>query len=142
MIYETNSEQETFLLAKRLGQKAAAGQIYCLTGDLGVGKTVFAQGFARGLGVTDPYITSPTFTIVQSYLGRLPFHHFDVYRIGSEEEMEDTGYEDFFYGDGVCLVEWAELIRPLIPEDACWITIHKDLTRGTEYRKITIKEGT
>ena len=140
MIYEQNSEQETFLLAKRLGQKAAAGQIYCLTGDLGVGKTVFAQGFARGLGVTDPYITSPTFTIVQSYLGRLPFHHFDVYRIGSLEEMDDTGYEDCFFGDGVCLIEWGELIKDIIPENAVWITIEKDFNKGFDYRKIMFNE--
>ena len=110
MIYETNSPEETFDLAKRLGEQAVPGTVYTLTGDLGVGKTVFAQGLARGLGI-DEAINSPTFTIVQVYdEGRLPFYHFDVYRIGDIEEMEEIGYEDYFYGDGVCLVECAELI--------------------------------
>ena len=117
MIIETNSEKETFELGKKIGENAKAGQIYTLTGDLGVGKTVFTQGLAAGLGITEP-VNSPTFTIVQMYEdGRLPFYHFDVYRIGDIEEMEEIGYEDCFYGEGVCLIEWADLIQEILPQD-------------------------
>ena len=103
-IIETNKAEETFALGVRLGQAAKAGEVYCLEGDLGAGKTVFAQGFAQGLGI-DEAVNSPTFTILQSYEGgRLPFYHFDAYRIGDVEEMEEIGYEDCFYGEGVSLV--------------------------------------
>ena len=115
-IFETNNEQETAALGERLGQAALPGQVYTLIGDLGVGKTVFTQGFARGLGVSE-HVNSPTFTIVQIYEdGRMPFYHFDVYRIGDVEEMEEIGYEDCFYGDGVSLVEWATLVEEILPE--------------------------
>ncbi len=140
MIYETNSPQETYTLAKQLGENAEPGTVYTLTGDLGVGKTVFAQGLADGLGITEP-INSPTFTIVQVYdEGRLPFYHFDVYRIGDVEEMEEIGYEDYFYGDGVCLVEWAELIGEILPQKRTQILIEKDLEQGFDYRRITLQE--
>lgn len=140
MVYETNSPEETFALAKKLGETAAPGTVYTLTGDLGVGKTVFAQGLAEGLGITEP-INSPTFTIVQVYdEGRLPFYHFDVYRIGDIEEMDEIGYEDYFYGDGVCLVEWAELIGELLPEKRVELLIEKDLQKGFDYRKITMRK--
>ena len=123
MIIETNSEKETFELGKKIGENAKAGQIYTLTGDLGVGKTVFTQGLAAGLGITEP-VNSPTFTIVQMYEdGRLPFYHFDVYRIGDVDEMYEIGYEEYFYGDGVCIVEWADLIEDIIPDDAIRIRI-------------------
>ena len=119
---------------------AKAGQIYCLIGDLGVGKTVFTQGFADGLGIKEP-ISSPTFTIVQVYEeGRLPFYHFDVYRIADIDEMDEIGYEDCFYGQGVCLVEWANLIKELLPETVTVIRIEKDLQKGFDYRAITIEE--
>lgn len=138
MTIETFDEKETFALGRRLGEKAAAGQIYTLSGDLGVGKTVFTKGFAKGLQVEEA-VSSPTFTIVQVYDGgRLPFYHFDVYRIGELEEMDEIGYEDYFYGAGVCLIEWADLIRELLPEDAVWVKIEKDLEKGFDYRKITI----
>lgn len=138
MIYETMSAKETFELGKKLGMEAKAGQIYTLSGDLGVGKTVFTQGMAAGLGITEP-VSSPTFTIVQIYdEGRLPFYHFDVYRIGDIEEMEEIGYEDCFYGDGVCMIEWAELIAEILPESCISIRIEKDVTKGFDYRKITI----
>lgn len=137
---ETASPIETEALGEELGQKAKVGQIYCLRGDLGVGKTVFTKGFARGLGIAER-VTSPTFAIVNEYRGRLPFYHFDVYRISCEEEMEDTGYEEYFYGEGVCLVEWAELVRDLIPADAIWITIEKDYAKADDYRRITIGRG-
>lgn len=96
--------------------EAQAGQVYCLNGDLGVGKTVFTQGFAAGLGIQEP-VNSPTFTIVQEYDdGRLPLYHFDVYRLGDVDEMDEIGYEDYFYGEGICLIEWSERIREILPE--------------------------
>lgn len=141
MIFETNTPEETYSFAKELGEKARPGMVYTLTGDLGAGKTVFAQGLAKGLGIEEA-ISSPTFTIVQVYeKGRLPFYHFDVYRIGDIEEMEEIGYEDYFYGDGVCLVEWAELIEELLPERRTIIKIEKDLERGFDYRRIILQES-
>ena len=137
MTIETNSPEETFALGQKLGEQAQAGQIYTLNGDLGVGKTVFTQGIARGLGITEA-VSSPTFTIVQVYEeGRLPFYHFDVYRIGDIEEMEEIGYDDYFFGNGVCMIEWAELIEELIPENSIHVTIEKDLEKGFDYRRIT-----
>lgn len=139
-IVESMGEQETRELGEKLGCIATAGQIYTLIGDLGVGKTVFTQGFAKGLGITEP-VNSPTFTIVQIYEeGRLPFYHFDVYRIGDVEEMEEIGYEDCFYGEGVCLIEWADLIEEILPEHYTEILIEKDLARDFDYRRITITE--
>lgn len=136
---ETNSPEETYEIGKQLGESAQAGMILCLNGDLGTGKTVFTQGFAAGLGIEEP-VNSPTFTIVQVYEeGRLPLYHFDVYRIGDPEEMDEIGYEDYFYGEGVSLVEWAELIEELIPPEAIQVTIEKDLERGFDYRKVTIE---
>ena len=139
MVLETRSPEQTFQIGVDLAKKAVPGQVFTLTGDLGVGKTVFTQGFAHGLGITEP-VNSPTFTIVQVYEGgRLPFYHFDVYRIGDIEEMEEIGYDDYFFGEGVCLIEWAELIEELIPEGAISITIEKDLEKGFDYRKITVE---
>ncbi len=139
MTIETNSEQETYAYGSSLARQAVPGQLFALVGDLGVGKTVLTKGLAAGLGVTEP-VSSPTFTILQEYEeGRLPFYHFDVYRIADPEEMNEIGYEDYFYGDGVCLVEWANLIRELMPEHTVWITIEKDLNRGFDYRRITVE---
>ena len=139
-IIETFSYEDTYRLGQQLATQAVPGQVICLTGDLGTGKTVFTQGFARGLGVTD-YVDSPTFTIVKEYHdGRMPFYHFDVYRIGDVSEMDEIGYEEYFYGEGVCLVEWAELVKELIPADAVWITIEKDYTKDDDYRRITIRQ--
>ena len=138
MIYETNSAKETHELGKRIGSNAKKGQIYTLEGDLGVG-TVFTQGVADGLGIKEP-ISSPTFTIIQEYQeGRLPFYHFDVYRIGDVEEMEEIGYDDYFFGDGICLIEWANLIEEILPENVITVKIEKDLEKGFDYRKITIE---
>lgn len=138
MVYETRSAEETLALGRRIGQEAKPGQIYALSGDLGVGKTVFTQGMAQGLGITEP-VSSPTFTIVQVYEGgRLPFYHFDVYRIGDVTEMEEIGYEDCFFGEGVCLIEWAELIADILPDDSIRIVIRKNLQEGFSYRQITI----
>ena len=140
MIYESLKWEDTFMLGKKLGMEAAAGQLYCLNGDLGVGKTVFTQGFAQGIGITEP-VNSPTFTILQEYEeGRLPFYHFDVYRIADPEEMYELGYEDYFFGEGVCLVEWAVLVEGLLPQHRTIITIEKDLDQGFDYRRITVEE--
>lgn len=140
MIIETHDPEETFEVGRTIGMNAKPGQIYTLTGDLGVGKTVFTQGVAAGLGITEP-VNSPTFTIIQEYEdGRLPFYHFDVYRIGDLEEMEEIGYDDYFFGQGICLIEWAELIEEILPEKRIEVTIAKDLEKGFEYRKITIEE--
>ncbi len=137
---ETNTEQETYELGFRMGSKARAGQVYTLIGDLGVGKTVFTKGLAAGLGIVEP-VSSPTFTIVQIYEeGRLPFYHFDVYRIGDAEEMDEIGYEDYIYGGGVSLIEWADLIREILPEHYTEIRIEKDLEQGFDYRRISICE--
>ena len=139
MIIRTENPEETFALGQKIGRAATPGQVYTLTGDLGVGKTVFTQGVASGLGITEPVI-SPTFTIVQVYEeGRLPFYHFDVYRIGDIEEMEEIGYDDYFFGEGICLIEWADLIEEILPENRISITIEKDLSRGFDYRRITIE---
>ena len=137
---ETYSTGETFALGRQIGQQAEAGEIYTLIGDLGVGKTVLTQGVAAGLGIEEP-VNSPTFTIVQIYEeGRLPFYHVDVYRIGDVEEMEEVGYEDCFYGEGVCLIEWADLIEEILPREHRRITIEKDLSKGFDYRRITIED--
>ena len=137
-IYETNGAEETFEVGMRLAKEAKAGDIYCLDGDLGTGKTVFSQGFAAGLGIKEA-VNSPTFTIVCEYEeGRLPLYHFDVYRIGDVEEMDELGYEEYFYSDGVCLIEWSTLIQEIIPDNAIEIVIEKNLEKGFDYRKITI----
>lgn len=140
-IYETHTPEETHNLAKQIAGHVNPGDIYTLSGDLGVGKTVFTQGIAEGLGITEP-VSSPTFTIVQVYEeGRMPFYHFDVYRIGDIEEMDEIGYEDYFYGNGLCMIEWAELIKEILPERRYDITIEKNPEKGFDYRKITIREN-
>lgn len=140
MKYETGSAQETYALGEKLGESALPGQVYALNGGLGVGKTVFSQGLAAGLGVGGP-VSSPTFTILQVYEdGRLPFYHFDVYRIGDVEEMEEIGYQDYFYGQGLTMVEWANLIEEVLPQHYVEIQIEKDLEKGFDYRKITVNE--
>lgn len=139
-VTETNSADETYEFGRQLGERARAGEVYTLVGDLGVGKTVLTQGFAAGLGIEEP-VNSPTFTIVQVYEGgRLPFYHFDVYRIGDVAEMDEIGYEDCFYGDGVCMIEWANLIGEILPLIRKRITIEKDLREGFDYRRITVEE--
>lgn len=139
MIIETKNAKETFQLGEKIGEKALPGQIYTLNGDLGVGKTVFTQGVASGLGIREP-VNSPTFTILQEYEGgRLPFYHFDVYRIGDIEEMEEIGYDDYFFGEGICLIEWARLIEEILPENVISVTIEKNPAKDFDYRKITIE---
>lgn len=139
-VIESFSADETLKLGQSLGEQAKPGEVYTLIGDLGVGKTVLTQGIAEGLGIDEP-ICSPTFTIVQVYEeGRMPFYHFDVYRIGDIEEMDEIGYEDYFYGDGLTMIEWANLIEEILPQRRKEITIEKDLEKGFDYRRITIKE--
>jgi len=140
MIVESFGPEDTYALGKSLGEKAGQGDIFCLNGDLGVGKTVFTQGFAAGLGISEP-VNSPTFTILQQYdSGRLPLYHFDVYRIGCVDEMDEVGYEDCFFGEGVTLIEWPGLIKEILPEHVTEITIEKNLKQGFDYRKITVEE--
>lgn len=139
MVLESKSPEDTFQIGMRLGQLAKAGEVYTLTGDLGVGKTVFTQGFAKGLGIDEP-VNSPTFTILQIYEGgRLPLYHFDVYRIGSLEEMDETGFEEYMTGEGVSLIEWADLIREILPGERTQVRIEKDLEKGFDYRRITVE---
>lgn len=139
MVLESKSPGDTFQIGMCLGQLAKAGEVYTLTGDLGVGKTVFTQGFAKGLGIEEP-VNSPTFTILQIYEGgRLPLYHFDVYRIGSVEEMDETGFEEYMTGEGVSLIEWANLIREILPGERTRIRIEKDLEKGFDYRRITVE---
>lgn len=139
MFIESFCPEDTFKLGKKLGAKAKKGDIYCLKGDLGVGKTVFTKGLAEGLDIKQN-ITSPTFTIVNIYEGRLPLYHFDVYRINEVEEMYEIGYEEMFFGDGVCLIEWAEIIENIIPKSAIWIDIKKDYSKNEDYRIITVED--
>lgn len=137
-MFESNNKEETADFGMKLARTAKPGDVFCLRGDLGVGKTVFSQGFARGLGITEP-VSSPTFTIVQEYDGgRLPFYHMDVYRISEPEEMYEVGFDDMLAGGGVCLIEWADLISELLPEKYYLVTIEKDAFRGFDYRKITV----
>ena len=138
-VYESCSANDTMQLGSRLGKLCKAGDVILLNGDLGVGKTVFSKGLGKGLGITEP-ISSPTFTILQVYEeGRIPFYHFDVYRISDLEEMEEIGYEDYFYGEGVCLIEWAEQIQEILPDRTIKVSIAKDLERGFDYREIIIE---
>ena len=136
-VIETFDEKETLALGERLGREAESGDILLLEGDLGVGKTVLARGVARGLGISEP-VTSPTFTIVHEYEGRRKLYHFDVYRIGDPDEMIDIGFEEYLYGEGVCLIEWPSRVEELLPETAIRITIEKDPEKGFDYRRVTI----
>ena len=138
-IWESRSEAESFQLARRLGEKAKKGEIYCLEGELGTGKTVFAKGFAKGLGIEE-IVDSPTFTIVKEYQGREKLYHFDVYRIEDIEELQEIGFSEMISGDAICLIEWASQIEEEIPENAKWITIEKDLEKGFDYRRIRMGE--
>lgn len=138
-IFESFHPQDTFELGRQIGEKAAAGTVYTLVGDLGVGKTVFTKGLAAGLGISEQ-VSSPTFTILQIYEeGRLPLYHFDVYRIGDISEMDEIGYEDYFFGEGICLIEWADLIEEILPESYIRVSISKDLEKGFDYRKIVLE---
>ncbi len=140
VVLESFCAEETFQIGILLGKRLTPGTVVCLEGDLGVGKTVFVKGVAKGLGISEP-VSSPTFTILQEYReGRIPLYHFDAYRIEDPEEMYEIGFEDYFYGDGVCFVEWASQIREIIPKDAVTITIEKDLQKGIDYRRITMME--
>lgn len=140
MVFESFSAEETAALGEKIGREASPGDVYTLIGDLGVGKTVLTQGIAKGLEIEEP-ICSPTFTIVQVYEdGRIPFYHFDVYRIADIEEMDEIGYEDYFYGNGLTIIEWANLIEEILPPLYRQITIEKDLEKGFDYRRITIEE--
>lgn len=140
MVFESASSEMTFDFAKKIGENLKRGDVLCLDGDLGVGKTVFTKGVAAGLGIKDD-VSSPTFTLIQEYYGgRLPLYHFDVYRIDGPWDMDDLGYEEYFYGEGVCLVEWGSMIKELFPENTIYVRIEKDLEKGFDYRKITVSK--
>jgi len=137
--FESHDAEETAALGERIGKEARPGEVYTLIGDLGVGKTVFTQGFAKGLGIQD-HVNSPTFTILQVYEeGRLPFYHFDVYRISDPSEMDEIGFEEYVFGQGVSMIEWANLIEEILPEKHVQVTIEKDLSKGFDFRKITVE---
>ena len=140
MVFESTSSQMTFEFAKKIGENLKRWDVLCLDGDLGVGKTVFTKGVAAGLGIKDD-VSSPTFTLIQEYYGgRLPLYHFDVYRIDGPWDMDDLGYDEYFYGEGVCLVEWGSMIKELFPENTIYVRIEKDLEKGFDYRKITVSK--
>lgn len=140
MVFESTSSQMTFEFAKKIGENLKRGDVLCLDGDLGVGKTIFTKGVAAGLGIKDD-VSSPTFTLIQEYYGgRLPLYHFDVYRIDGPWDMDDLGYDEYFYGEGVCLVEWGSMINELFPENTIYVRIEKDLEKGFDYRKITVSK--
>lgn len=140
MTIDTFSQEETRDAGRRMALKLKPGAVVCLVGDLGAGKTVFTQGIAEGLGIDEP-VCSPTFTLIQEYRdGRIPLYHFDVYRIDGPWDMDDLGYEEYFYGDGVCLVEWGNLIEELLPENTIYINIERDNSKGFDYRHITVKD--
>ena len=137
-IIESFSAEDTHELGVRFGKEAKPGSVYTLEGDLGAGKTVFAKGFAEGLGISEN-VTSPTFTIMQIYEGgRIPLYHYDAYRIEDPAEMEEIGYTDYFYGDGACLIEWACNIEEFLPEHITRISVERDNEKGSDYRKITV----
>lgn len=140
MMYETGSPEETRAIGRKLAEQARPGDVFTLVGDLGTGKTVLSKGFAEGLGIGEP-VNSPTFTIVQEYEGgRIPFYHFDAYRISDPDEMEMIGFDDYIYGRGVCLIEWADIIEEILPKGRTEIRIRKDLSRGPDYRSIQVEE--
>ncbi|MCR4842947.1 MAG: tRNA (adenosine(37)-N6)-threonylcarbamoyltransferase complex ATPase subunit type 1 TsaE [Eubacterium sp.] len=136
--FETQNEKETLEFGKRLSEVLPAGSVVCLDGDLGVGKTVIARGIAMGLGIDEP-VTSPTFTIIHEYeSGRMPFYHFDVYRIADPDEMDELGYEEYFYSQGITLVEWGSLIEELFPEDTVYIRVEKVPGEDFDRRRIEV----
>ena len=139
MVYKSNSPKETENIAKAFAKSLKCGDVVCLNGDLGVGKTAFVQGLTKALGVTDP-ISSPTFTIVNCYNSTIPIYHFDVYRIDDCDEMYEIGYEEYVYGDGITIIEWPEKIEPILPEKRYDILISKDLSKHEDFRLIDIKE--
>lgn len=138
MVYYSNSPEETAKIAGELSESLLPGDVICMYGDLGVGKTAFVQGLAKGLGISE-YLNSPTFTIVNCYEGRLPLYHFDVYRIADPDEIYEIGYEEYVYGEGVSVIEWAELIEEILPDNRIEITVEKDYDKGENYRKITVE---
>lgn len=136
--FKTGSAEETAELGRRLGEILQKGDTVCLTGDLGTGKTAFTGGIAEALGIGG-YITSPTFTIVNEYEGDLPLYHFDVYRIGDPGEMFETGYDEYVSGEGITVIEWAELIQDILPPDRIEVFIEKDHEDKPDSRLITMK---
>lgn len=137
--YISNSPAETKTAAAEIVKELKNGSVICMYGDLGAGKTAFVQGMATALGI-DESVTSPTFTIVNEYYGTMPLYHFDVYRIGSSDEMYEIGFDEYINSDGISVIEWAELIEDILPDEYIKITITKDIAKGEDYREITAEE--
>lgn len=136
MTWETNSHDETFLIGKAIAEIAEKGDIFCLNGELGAGKTVFAKGFATGLSINDE-ITSPTFTILNIYIGRLEFYHFDLYRLEDGGNIDEMGFDEYIYASGVSLIEWPVFGKEILPQRVSVINISRDYEKGDDYRIIT-----
>ncbi|MGQ9628727.1 MAG: tRNA (adenosine(37)-N6)-threonylcarbamoyltransferase complex ATPase subunit type 1 TsaE [bacterium] len=140
MVIISRSPEETLSIGERIGQALAPGDILALEGDLGTGKTVLTKGIAKGLGVdSEDVVTSPTFTLINEYRGRggLPIYHFDIYRLDGPRDLVDLGYEEYFYGEGVTIIEWADKIAPLIPPSA--FRIELSFVEGADtHRRITL----
>ena len=135
----SESSEQTEKIAYDVAAFLEPGDVVCLGGDLGAGKTVFAKGLMKALGV-EGYVTSPTFTIVNEYSGRYPIYHFDVYRINDVDEMFEIGFEEYIYGEGISIIEWADNIREILPPSRLSIDIKKDLQKGENYREIEIRK--
>ncbi len=140
MRFETNSVEETREIAKQLAKRFSVGDVICLCGDLGVGKTAFVSGFARGFGF-EGYVSSPTFALIHEYPAKVPIYHFDMYRIENEDDAYAAGVDEYLYGDGVCLIEWSENIRSLLPQGFFTITIRKDADKDETYREIVLEDA-
>lgn len=142
----TSNTEETVALGERLGTLVHPGDFIGMTGDLGSGKTHFVQGFARGLGVApDTCISSPSYTLLNEYMGRIPLYHFDLYRLDGEVDMRDLGFEEYFYGKGVCVVEWADKLGSALPDEHLMVVLTQTgdtgrriefLTRGSRYEEL------
>lgn len=139
MEFIVSTIEETLNIGKQVGMLAGSGNIICLTGDLGTGKTHMSKGIAEGLGITE-HITSPTFNIVNEYhSGRLNLYHFDVYRVNDPDEIYAIGFDEYIFGDGVSLIEWANYIEEIIPDEYLYINIKKLPEKGDNFRKIAIQ---
>ncbi|MDI9570619.1 MAG: tRNA (adenosine(37)-N6)-threonylcarbamoyltransferase complex ATPase subunit type 1 TsaE [Pseudomonadota bacterium] len=136
IVIASKSSEETLRIGRIIGETASPGEVIALVGELGTGKTCLTQGIARGLAVPEAYpITSPTFTLINEYPGRLPLYHFDIYRLEGASDLEDMGYEDYFYGEGVTVIEWAERVLPLLPAGTLFVDL---VYQGEHERELTL----
>ncbi len=138
LVLRTSRSEETFRVGQLIGAALSPGDIVCLHGDLGAGKTVLTQGIGWGLGVNQP-INSPTFTLVNEYAGRIPLYHLDLYRLAEPAQLEQIGWEECVFGEGVAVIEWPEVLTPLLPADYLKISLEKDLSAGEDCRLLTLE---